>query len=96
MTELRTTWGCDVAALEAQFGGPALARVQELVGPWERSGHLLRREGHWFLSRSGRFLADRIASDLFLVDEDAELVAGAGVSSGAPPPRERIAWWSRE
>lgn len=100
MTGLRTTWGCHIAGLEAEYGSAALERVRQLAEPWERGGHLVQREGHWFLSPGGRFLADRIASDLFLVEEDAELASAPAAdrtaAEPAPPLRERIAWWNRE
>jgi len=74
MTGLRTTWGVNLDNLAARFGERAFAAVASLAQPWLDGGQLASRDGHWFLTASGRFFADRIASDLFLVEEDAALV----------------------
>jgi len=80
MTGLRTTWGVDLERLEARFGARALRALTELAQPWLDSGQLAQQQGHWFLTARGRFFADRIASDLFLVEEDAGVVAMATAS----------------
>lgn len=94
MTGLRTTWGVDLEALQVRFGERAFAAVASLAQPWLDGGQLALRDGHWFLTASGRFFADRIASDLFLVEEDAALVEMG--SEGAAKPvlnMERTRFW---
>lgn len=66
MTGLRTTAGVDLATL----GDPVLEREAGTVERYVRSGDLLVGPGHLTLTRKGRRIADRIASDLFLIAQD--------------------------
>lgn len=67
MTGLRTMWGCDRAKLAA-FGDAYFRFFEEGIRPHLEQGLVLISADNYFLSPSGRLLADRIASDLFWVD----------------------------
>ncbi len=61
MTGLRTMWGVGLEAL------PDLAQATErTVQRYVGSGHLVRNANRIVLTKAGKLLADRIASDLFL------------------------------
>ncbi len=92
MTGLRTTWGVNQADLEQRFGQQAVAAVDRLAQPWLDRALLVTQNGFWFLSAGGLSFADRIASDLFLVDEEAELVQEL-FPPALPQNVQRIAWW---
>jgi len=65
MTGLRTMWGVNTAALQLPFN-----RAQkEVLKHYAAKGSLEIREDHLVLTPQGRLLADRIASDLFFIDE---------------------------
>jgi coproporphyrinogen III oxidase-like Fe-S oxidoreductase len=66
MTGLRTTKGVDVAALEID----ALRVNARALQRYLDEGHLLLVEGRLALTKAGRHFADRIASDLFVADDD--------------------------
>jgi oxygen-independent coproporphyrinogen-3 oxidase len=89
MTGLRTTWGVPRHGVEA-FGRTALAAVERAAARWVASGHLGADAEGWWLTPSGRFLADGIAADLF-VDEDQ---APGAVPVIAERPR-RALWGGR-
>ncbi|MBP6573092.1 MAG: radical SAM family heme chaperone HemW [Flavobacteriales bacterium] len=61
MTGLRTMWGIDLAHLP-DLAPPTERTVQRYVD----SGHLVRDANRIVLTKAGKLLADRIASDLFL------------------------------
>jgi oxygen-independent coproporphyrinogen-3 oxidase len=61
MTRLRTIWGIAPQDMEAPFRDHFLNLAPDFVD----RGHLEITDGIYRLSRSGKFLADRIASDLF-------------------------------
>lgn len=64
MTGLRTTAGVDLDTL----GDPVLRREAGTVERYIASGDLTLLPGRLVLTRKGRHIADRIASDLFLVE----------------------------
>lgn len=61
MTRLRTIWGVDPQDLEPPFRAYFLDQVTEAIA----KGHVEKRDGIYRLSRTGKFLADRIAAELF-------------------------------
>jgi len=67
MTSLRTMWGTDLDLLEKRFGPSVRSRIEDAVRPFVRSGEAIREESHIKLTTKGKFFADRIASELFLI-----------------------------
>ncbi|HMQ60464.1 MAG TPA: radical SAM family heme chaperone HemW [Flavilitoribacter sp.] len=66
MTGLRTIWGCELPALTAigpEFQTHFLSQIQSYID----QGLVVRQNEVFRLSNAGRLLADRIASDLFVV-----------------------------
>lgn len=61
MTGLRTSWGVDLGAL----GVDLLALEAATIARYVEKGDVLVHEGRLLLTRQGRRIADRIASDLF-------------------------------
>ena len=67
MIGLRTSWGVDLAALESNFGEEILAHFQQSIQARVEDGILIRENNHLKIPEKNWFLADGIASDLFLV-----------------------------
>ena len=68
MTRLRTMWGIDLVELENTFSSQ-LSNVHRDIAEYVESRHVILKDNHYRLTPEGRLLADRIASDLFLVEE---------------------------
>ena len=66
MTSLRTAWGCDIKKIEKKFGVDYASHFRHQAIRHQVSGHLEESVGIHTLSRSGKFLADRISADLFV------------------------------
>lgn len=64
MTSLRTMWGCDPPVL--QSFGHFTATHQNKINQFLDAGLLVETEGKWVLTREGKFMADRMASELFV------------------------------
>lgn len=67
LTRLRTAWGCTAEELKA-LGEGFWAHFRREAMPFLQNGLVSEQEGVYRLSRRGKLLADRIASDFF-VDE---------------------------
>ncbi|TND10513.1 MAG: putative oxygen-independent coproporphyrinogen III oxidase [Bacteroidetes bacterium] len=67
MISLRTSRGCDLQQIEKNFGAEKRDYLLGEAAPYLLSGDLLREENILRLSEQGKLLADRIASDLFIV-----------------------------
>jgi len=67
MTGLRTIWGVDLLTL----GDDVLARERRTIVKYRELGDLVIRNDRLLLTPKGRRYADRIASDLFLMGDDA-------------------------
>ena len=67
---LRTIWGIDFHRIEEEFGKEFREKCLLAAQVYIRSGDLLHIQNQLTLSRKGKFLADRIAADLFLLEED--------------------------
>lgn len=66
MTSLRTMWGCDASRIET-FGAPFSDAFKMVVNSKIDQGLISLENGHYKLTRKGKFLADGIISDLFFV-----------------------------
>lgn len=67
MTALRTMWGIDDSKLQA-FPPDFVQAFQTAVAPYLIQQHVEYQSGFYRLTQAGKLLADRIASDLFLVE----------------------------
>jgi len=65
MTRLRTMWGLSLVQIEREFGAKEKARILDRAGRFIDRGLLHLSEDHLVADRSGFFLIDGIASDLF-------------------------------
>lgn len=66
LTGLRTSNGVELSQLERD-----VLRLQpKAIERWTAGGHLLHADGRLVLTKAGRLFADRIASDLFVDDDD--------------------------
>jgi putative oxygen-independent coproporphyrinogen III oxidase len=69
MTALRTSWGCSAARISA-FGPAFLDEFTNGIRPFLEKGWVQPLFGDtWILTRTGKYFADHIASELFHIDE---------------------------
>lgn len=69
LTTLRTIWGTDLQHIEKNFGSDYTNYCLSEGAAHIESGMLVRKENKLFLSEEGKLLADRIASDLFILEQ---------------------------
>lgn len=69
MTSLRTIWGCDLDHVLTYFKEEALAHCLKEAETYIESGMISKRENKLTLTGKGLFIADRIASDLFIISD---------------------------
>ena len=67
LTTLRTSWGADLAVLRDQFAWDILSENSDYVEELQRQGLVQIEDSVLRLTRRGRFLADKITSDLFVI-----------------------------
>ena len=67
-TSLRTIWGANSETINVQFGIKFQSHFLKEVKKWESKKDIKKTEYTYTLTNSGKFLADAIASDLFIVD----------------------------
>ena len=65
MTSMRTKWGTDERKIAAEYD-EFTALFKQVIQPYLESGHVEEDKGIYRLSRTGKLLADKIASDLFV------------------------------
>lgn len=68
LTTLRTEAGCSLQYLHQTFGYDLSGERSAYLSRLQASGHAILGYGKLILTRKGRMIADRIASDLFLSD----------------------------
>lgn len=68
MTGLRTVWGVSLARIEKEFGDGFLEYLESQSEVFLQEGLLIVENGVLKTTPKGKFLADGIASDLFLVN----------------------------
>ncbi len=66
MTSLRTSWGCNLDYVEETFGEEKLRALRKSAARHIRNNTLKEENGRMILTTKGKFLADGIASDLFI------------------------------
>ncbi|TYP95826.1 oxygen-independent coproporphyrinogen-3 oxidase [Sphingobacterium allocomposti] len=68
MTSLRTMWGIDLQKIEEQFGPEAVRHIRQNAEPFFAQQHVEAVEERYLrLTKTGKLLADHIASELFLL-----------------------------
>ena len=67
MTGLRTIWGVSLEKIETDFGVKIKTHLLESSKKFRTSRTLILEDNHLKVTRTGKFLSDGIASDLFLV-----------------------------
>lgn len=68
LTSLRTKWGCDMNKIKGIVGEKWHVENQSVLRKYINKNFLSLNESVLYLTHEGKFFADRIASDLFLVD----------------------------
>lgn len=68
MTSLRTVWGCDVEYLKLTYDYDLLKNQVTYISGAAKSGLMVQSGNILALTRAGKLLADKIASDLFVSD----------------------------
>ena len=66
LTTLRTKWGADLTKLREEFGHELLGQNQAYIAMLVEKGFAEISGDHLILTRAGKFLADKICSDLFV------------------------------
>ena len=68
LTRLRTKWGIDPNQIKEQFGSTFQNNLNIGIKPYIDSGHVEKQQENFVLTRAGKFIADKISSDLFMID----------------------------
>jgi oxygen-independent coproporphyrinogen III oxidase len=68
LTTLRTIWGSDLTSIKSDFGNEYLLYCIKEVEKYILSGDIKKDNNKLFLTDKGKLIADKIASDLFMVD----------------------------
>jgi len=66
LTALRTIWGVDLERIQ-HFGESYMACFELEIQPYLNSGDVIQKNNLFYLTDKGKLLADKIASDLFVV-----------------------------
>ncbi len=67
LTTLRTKWGSDLKYIETKFGTDYVSNCLKEADTYLLSGDLKKENNILFLTDKGKLIADKIASDLFVV-----------------------------
>lgn len=67
LTSLRTKWGCDLNKLKSLFGYDIIQVQKNKIDQFKKEELILIEKNIIYLSRKGKFLADEIISELFLI-----------------------------
>jgi len=67
MTSLRTMWGCDTKVIQGRFGAKMETHFLKEAEFYLHSGQLVKINEVLILTEEGMLIADKIASDLFIV-----------------------------
>ncbi|WP_127142184.1 radical SAM family heme chaperone HemW [Flagellimonas marinaquae] len=68
MTGLRTIWGVDLDRVASEFGAMYLKYLNQQAAKFLEQGLLMVEEGRLLTTKKGKFLADGMASDLFMLN----------------------------
>lgn len=67
MTALRTVWGIDKERVSKNWGTDTLKTISIALQPYIENGHVAISDNSISLNKSGKLIADKIASDLFVI-----------------------------
>jgi oxygen-independent coproporphyrinogen-3 oxidase len=67
MIRLRTMWGLDMKMLERDFSEIMINEMKTEMQPYLETGALFLENNILKLSRKGKFIADKVVSDLMIV-----------------------------
>lgn len=67
LTTLRTKWGTDLKYVEEHFGNDHLSYCMKEADKYILSGDIRKENDKLFLTDKGKLIADKIASDLFIL-----------------------------
>ena len=65
LVSLRTMWGCNLEKIKNDFGEKAAEDFYKSVSKFIADGFIESKEGNFILTHTGKFYADKIASELF-------------------------------
>jgi oxygen-independent coproporphyrinogen-3 oxidase len=68
MTGLRTIWGMDLDRVASEYGENYLIYLNQQASKFLEQGLLMLEDGRLLTTKKGKFLADGIASDLFMLN----------------------------
>jgi oxygen-independent coproporphyrinogen-3 oxidase len=68
MTSLRTSTGCNLLYLKNELDYDLVKNAKPQIEQWTNSGLCILEDDNLKLTLKGRLLADKLASDLFLVN----------------------------
>ena len=68
MTGLRTIWGVDLDKVASEYGENYLTYVNQQASKFLEQGLLMLEDCRLLTTKKGKFLADGIASDLFMLN----------------------------
>ncbi|WP_421808087.1 radical SAM family heme chaperone HemW [Flagellimonas sp.] len=68
MTGLRTIWGVDLDRVASEYGENYLFYLNQQASKFLEQGLLMLEDGRLLTTKKGKFLADGIASDLFMLN----------------------------
>mgnify|MGYP003770475063 FL=1 len=66
LTSLRTKWGCSLSLLKEKYNVDLLMYHRDYLNKLALQDLIYEEENHLFLTDSGKLLADKVASDLFV------------------------------
>lgn len=67
LTTLRTSWGCNINYLKTMYNYDILELHPQYISDLLENGFAVLQDNHLTLTRTGKLLADKIASDLFFI-----------------------------
>jgi oxygen-independent coproporphyrinogen III oxidase len=68
LTSLRTSWGCNTSQLQALYSYDLLTDQETYIEQLLKQDQATIFNKHLILTKKGKLLADKIASDLFIID----------------------------
>jgi oxygen-independent coproporphyrinogen-3 oxidase len=69
MTNLRTSWGCSLNKIETDFGNEVYTYILNNADKHIENSSLIIKENILYLTNQGKLYADKIAADLFLIED---------------------------
>lgn len=73
MTSLRTMWGLDLSYIERLYGRALFGTILDNAKQFEKENKLFREHNRLKLTIEGKLMADLIAAELFVEDDETEM-----------------------